>query len=493
MLAAITVISSGALRVPGDLLHDPDLWWHLADARILTTTHHFIRTEPYSFTVAGNRWVNQEWASELVYWIGYSTVGLRGLYVATFLVLFSNVLLIYFRSLWRSGHAGAAFWATGIGYFLMTVNAGPRTIAVAYILMSLEMAILEAAERGSLRWLWFLPLLFCIWVNSHGSWLIGLGLFVLYILCGWFPFRKGTFEQAGFSREARTKLLSVLGVSVAALIVNPYGWRLVWNPFDMMMYQKLNIHNVLEWQPLNLEMPAAKIAVGCLGAVILANCLRSRKWSIFEMALFAFAWYSAFDHVRFLFMAAVLTTPILAVEMERLLFLESDKKTIPVMNMLMVAGAIAFIVHFFPTDKSMQKGMSEIFPMKTIASIQPSWRTLNDDGLGGIMDLEGKPTFIDSRFDTFEHHGVFRDFLDIIFIRNTYANLDKYRIDHVLVNAKSSIAYMLLHHPGWKLARTEGAGDRSYDLIVRSTAGNANCMPATQGQPTASVSDTGRH
>jgi hypothetical protein len=291
----------------------------------------------------------------------------------------------------------------------------------------------------------------------------------------------------------RTKLLSVLAASVAALIVNPYGWRLVWNPFDMMMYQKLNIHNVQEWQPLNLEMLAAKIAVGCLGAVILANCLRSRKWSIFEMALFAFAWYSAFDHSRFLFMAAVLTTPILAVEMERMLFLESDKKTIPVMNMLMVAGAIAFIVHFFPTEKSMQKGMSETFPMKMIASIQPSWRTLNDDGLGGIMDLEGKPTFLDSRFDTFEHHGVFKDFLDIVYIRNTYADLDKYHIDHVLVNAKSSIAYMLLHQPGWKLAQTEGEGDRSYDLIVRSAAGSTNCMPATQGQPAAPVFGAGRH
>ena len=114
---------------------------------------------------------------------------------ATWLALGANVLLLYWRGYWKTGHAGAAFWAACIGFALMTVNSGPRTIIVAYLALSAELAILEALERGKTRAAWLLPPLFSVWINLHGSWLIGLGLLVLYILCGAFSFSKGVFEQ----------------------------------------------------------------------------------------------------------------------------------------------------------------------------------------------------------------------------------------------------------------------------------------------------------
>ena len=481
LLATVVVILAGALHEPRELLRDPDLWWHLADARILCTTHHFIRVEPYSYTVAGKPWVNPEWLAELPYWFGYHYLGLMGLYVVTFLALFTNVLLIYLRGCWKSRHAGAAFWATGIGVLLMTVNAGARAIVIAYLLMSLEMAILEAADRGNLRWLWFLPPLFCVWVNTHGSWLIGLGLLVLYILCGLVSNDSGVFQQAAFSREVRTRLLFVLAASVVVLMINPYGWRLVWNPIDMMMNQKLNIHNVQEWQPLNLEWFAGKTAAVCIGLMMIANGMRSRKWSLFDAALVFFAWYAAFDHSRFLFMAALLTAPMLAVDMERSFFLESDEKTIPFMNMVMVVGSICLIGYFFPSNAKLKSGLEDAFPMQTIASIQPSWRTLNADSLGGMMDLQGKSSFIDSRFDTFEHNGVFQDFLDIMFLHDTFHLLDKYRIDHLLLSKKAALSYMLEHQPGWKVLRTEGKGDNAFELFGRTGATDlGTCAPAAQ-------------
>lgn len=482
LLGAVVVILTGALQKPENLLHDPDLWWHLANARILTTTHHFIHSEPYAFTVAGQRWVNPEWLGELPYWFGYRLLGLPGLCVATELALFCNIFFLYWRGYLRSRHAGAAFWATGISFLLMTVNAGPRIIVVAYLLMSLEMAILEAADRGDQRWLWFLPPLFCIWINTHGSWLIGLGLLVLYVLLGMISTHAGVFEQAAFSPETRKKMLWVLVACVAVLIINPYGWRLIWNPFDMMANQKLNIQNVQEWQPLNLERVAAKVAAGCIVAMVIANGVKGRKWRLFEIAVILFAWYAAFDHARFLFMAAVLTVPMLAEDLGRSLYIESDEKTIPVMNLLMVAGAIWVLVFFFPARASFDKGLKEVFPLQTIASIQPQWRTFNNDSLGGMMDFQGKPTFIDSRFDTFEHHGILKDFLDISRIRDTFQLLDKYKIDHILIWQNQPLVYLLNHSTEWKLARTEGTGDHTVVLYERASppAGDAShCAPAT--------------
>ena len=186
ILFMFPAIFTSSLNWERRFVADPDIWWHLADARQIFTSHQFLRTETTSFTVAGKPWVDPEWLSEIPYWAGYRALGLRGVYLTTWLVLSANLLLFYWRGLWRTGHAGAALLASSLGLVLLTVNSGPRTIAIAYLAMASELMILERAEAGKKGLLWLLPLLFCVWANLHGSWLIGIGLLVLYIVCGWF-------------------------------------------------------------------------------------------------------------------------------------------------------------------------------------------------------------------------------------------------------------------------------------------------------------------
>src|SRR5579859_2788414 len=81
ILMALPVIFTVSLNPLCGVLQDPDLWWHLADARQLVQTHHFIWTEPNSFTVGGQLWINPEWLAELPYWFSYSTMHYRGIYL----------------------------------------------------------------------------------------------------------------------------------------------------------------------------------------------------------------------------------------------------------------------------------------------------------------------------------------------------------------------------------------------------------------------------
>ena len=106
LLMLLPMIFAGTLSVGLFLMIDPDIWWHLADARILFATHHFIHIEPYSFTVAGERWVNPEWLSELPYWFSYRALGLRGIYLVAWLTVCANVLFVYWRGFWKARHAG---------------------------------------------------------------------------------------------------------------------------------------------------------------------------------------------------------------------------------------------------------------------------------------------------------------------------------------------------------------------------------------------------
>ena len=42
---------------------DPDMWWHLKTGELIWNSHTIPRTDPFSFSAAGYRWIAQEWLS----------------------------------------------------------------------------------------------------------------------------------------------------------------------------------------------------------------------------------------------------------------------------------------------------------------------------------------------------------------------------------------------------------------------------------------------
>lgn len=469
LLMVIAMLIAPTLNASRTLFVDPDLWWHLANARIISSTHHMIWTDPYSFTAVGQRWIDWEWLSEQFYLFSYNVFSLRGIYLLTWLALCGNIIFVYWRGYWLGRSANAAVAASVVGFILMTVNAGPRMIAFAYIAMSAELAILEAAERGKKRLVWLLPPLFALWINLHGTWLIGIGLLVLYLLCGLFPLKLGVFDQNAFTARDRNRLLAVLGASVVALLANPYGWHLMLNPFDMMLNQKLSVATIAEWQPLSLSSFEGKGTIVAIALMVIANFISGRKWKVYELALIFFAWYTAFDHHRFTYLAAVITTPMLAADLKRAFFPGADSMMIPVMNIFMTGAAVCAMFVLFPSEASLQQMVKLMFPLESIAKIEPSWRTLDWDYVGGMMAFEHKSSFMDTRFDSFEHLGVMAEYRSIVAGQNSYALMEKYRVDHALLKDDMLIAGMLQHAPGWHEVMREKAWEGNYILFARDT------------------------
>ena len=480
LLLVLPLVFSASFNKTLSLLSDPDLWWHLADARLVTATHHFIRTEPYSFTVAGERWINPEWLSELPYWFGYRALALRGIYLVAWLAIAANIFFVYWRGFLSTRHPSAAFWAACLGFVLMSVNAGPRTIIFGYLAMSAELLILEMAGRGRKGLLWLLPPIFCVWINLHGTWLIGMALLGLYIACGFFRVQLNAIEQDAMPVADRKRFIAVFLVSAAALMLNPYGWRLVWNPLDMIFNQKVNIAAVSEWQPLKLgSMEGAGVLLG-IGLMVLASCIRGRKWTLFELAVVLFAWFAAIDHVRFMFLAAVLAVPTLAKDFARSFSSEPDEKTIPAMNALLAVASLCFAVYWLPAEAALQTTVASYFPLQSIRALEPGWRTFNWDYVGGRMVFDGKSPFVDSRIDIFEHHGVFQDYLLAMNMVGPLEVFDRYRVDHVLVLDNQPVAYLLKHTPGWSEAEREPSSQGDYVLYARSPQASAPNSGAKQ-------------
>jgi hypothetical protein len=137
-------------------------------------------------------------------------------------------------------------------------------------------------------------------------------------------------------------------------------------------------------------------------------------------------------------------------------------------------------VRFFPNEALLQKGLVAEYPLQSIASIQPSWRTFNSEKFGGLMDFNAKPTILDTRYDTFEHHGVLKDYLAIMNFQEPFTLLDKYRIDHVLIYENTQLSYLLEHTPGWRVEKREGAGDNSFMLFARDSNAAGNPVSCTE-------------
>jgi hypothetical protein len=463
----VVMLMFTALSKPEGLLADPDLWWHLSDARILWTTHNFIHTDPYSFTAAGHRWIDWEWLAEVFFYAGYRALGLKGIYIAAFIGLYANVILLYWRALYRSGTGAAALMASILGTLLMSVNSGPRTIALGYLCMSGEMLIFEAVDRGRTRALWLLPPLFCLWINLHGTWFIGLVLFATYALCGSLSIDRGAFLQPGWCSRDRKTLGLVFLSSLMALCVNPYGLHLLWNPLDMMLNQHTSVTTISEWQSLDISSKTGVLVVVAAVAMILANAIAARRWRLYEMVFVLIAWYAAIAHARFCYFAAVLTTTMLADDLRRSLQIGQNRNTIPALNLLVAVLGVLTAFFYLPKEAAFERFVKDAYPLQTIKSVDPSWRTFNDEHIGGMMDFQGKPTFVDTRWDSFEHIGVMKDYLDIVSCREPLQGLARYRIDHVLIPKEVPLADVLMHSGGWRSARVEATSGGDVELFER--------------------------
>jgi hypothetical protein len=218
--------------------------------------------------------------------------------------------------------------------------------------------------------------------------------------------------------------------------------------------------------------------------MVIGIALMGRKWRVYEFAVVFFAWYAALDHMRFVFLAGVLTTPILAMDIRSGFEMESDQKTIPAANALLIAAAAVVILCIFPTERKLEQKLGTFFPMQSISDVQASWRTFNYDYVGGMMTFQSKREFIDSRFDIFEHRGVLQDYLTTMYLISPLETFEKYRIDHVLMPESVPVAYLLKRTPGWTIVKQEKAGEDNYVTFARTPGSPAgSTLRETSTQP----------
>jgi hypothetical protein len=454
MLAS--VVSFWVFVGAGYSVWDADIWWHLRNAEYLLAHHATPRVDIFSYTTNGHAWMNHEWLSEIPFFLAWRAGGLMGIYLTFVLLLVIIMLGIFYYAARESGNVKAAFVVTCFSLFLTVVSFGPRTILFGYILLLVLLLILSRFRNTGDAPLWVLPPLFCVWINTHGSWLLGMILLGIYIVSGLVEGSWGRIDAVRWTPQQLRRLLMATGASIAALFVNPFTYKLVFYPFNLAFVQKLNIAYVDEWASVDFNDARGKVVFILLAGIILGALFSRYRWKLHEFLLTGFALYAGLKHIRFLFLAAILLAPLLSKLLDEIVPPYRKEIDKPALNAAVMAILLTIGIYRFPPRADLQSAVDTRFPAKAVAYIQENrlkGNFFHRYMWGGylIYFCRDTKTFVDGRTDIFEYTGVLKDYLDIEQLKGSLGLLDKYDIRYALVPPDFPIAYLLKNHVGWKV------------------------------------------
>jgi hypothetical protein len=232
--APLRLLSIGLLVVTAALATytraDADLWGHVRFGVDSLETRTLTSVDPYSFT-QDKPWVNHEWLSELMMGAAYRVAGPSGL------VLLKTALLVLAFALMWNATAGIS-WRVRLTMFVLAVigtihiTSSLRPQVWTLVCLTLLCRALADPDARARRWL---PLVFLVWVNAHGGWIVGLG-----VLAVW----AGVDVLVTRQRFVYWYLLGLL--CAMATMINPYGWHL----WRFMLETVGMTRDIAEWGPL---------------------------------------------------------------------------------------------------------------------------------------------------------------------------------------------------------------------------------------------------
>ena len=205
-----------------------DVWWHLKTGEWVLQHGDVPRTDPFSYPLADQPWIDIHWLFQVV---------LYGLFkLGGFPALIAFKTLVYgltFFTLTRI-HAKSGFSVPVALAFLLAANAAYERLVVRPEMMSawflaLFLLVLTNLKRGKTRGLWLLPLLQILWANLQGIFILGPIVVAAFLLGeALLPLRRKLFpatEERPLARRDRKRVGMVFAAVVAACFVNPYTWR----------------------------------------------------------------------------------------------------------------------------------------------------------------------------------------------------------------------------------------------------------------------------
>lgn len=234
------------------LFRDSDSGWHIRHGERMLRTGGIARTDPYSFSRAGEPWFAWEWGADLAMGAAHRWYGLAGV-AALYAALLALCSWLWFGLHWKlEGDFLVACVLAAL--MLSTVNlhwlARPHVLGwlgLLAVLRMLESAGGRLTAARSAGWL----ALGAAWANLHASFALGL-VVILAFAAGR---AAGRFLWVG-GAAAVTPVLWAAALFAAGTLLNPFGWNLHGHVAAYLANPEL-LDRVAEFQTFNFRAAGA--------------------------------------------------------------------------------------------------------------------------------------------------------------------------------------------------------------------------------------------
>ena len=297
-----------------------DFWWHMAVGREILHSGQIPLIDTFSHTMYGAPYPSYQifWLMDL--WLyGWYILGGPNLVLFIHSLLITGIYALVLYLCWKltKDWKSAAFGlAVAILFGFYTWNVRPQAISFLFGSIFL-LAIYSFRLKPKIYWLVILPLVMVLWVNSHGSFIIGIVMLGIWFLDELQKAIRSRWQHSIIDTDRLLPAFSALILTAAASLINPQGiniiayvWRMLINP--------VNRINVQEWES-PIYTPMGPIFIIGLVICIVLIAISPRKPTFYEVTSLLLFGILAFLMVRGVIWFGLVAAPITAVYLNDLL------------------------------------------------------------------------------------------------------------------------------------------------------------------------------
>jgi len=411
-----------------------DFWWHLRVGQEIAASGSIPEIDTFSYTMTGAPYESYAsyWLVEVVYHFLYGLGALPLVIAAHAVVVTAAYVIVLWLSTRSSGSVRlgsvGALYAAALGFD----NWNVRPQAVAYLFFAVCLfAILSYRERPR-RWLLVLPpLAIALWVNCHGSFVLGLALLGIWLADSiWAALRQVTRTRVSGGPAVRTDMASVgisailLLVSVVASLLNPRGPQVF--SYVATISRNVVIRSlVVEWQPPTLDTLGGAVFIVALLLVTVLFLVSPRRPDPFTLLAYTGFAFLGLHSLRSIIWFGLVLAPSVSAQLAstwtgwRLLRTRAANPSRPpgalscVLNhliaVIVLAGAIGslpWLKHTLPLPPRKAGLVSLETPVEAVNILldqRPPRQIFNELGFGSYLIWAAReyPVYIDTRIELY--------------------------------------------------------------------------------------------
>lgn len=275
-----------------------DVWGHLSYGKVIWDQCSLPSEEPLMPLAQGMPFVDTAWLSQLLVYGVIRGLGLAGLQGLTAIAVTAACGFLLLRSVSKT-HS-ALFSLMGLALFLwldwnQLIVLRPQLLAlVCYVILFSRLT--GRPQRGD--WI-TIPVLFLAWTNLHGSFLVGIGLMVAFVLGRAIDVLRRGSSWAALTHDGQLRRLVLLTeLAVAMTFVNPYG-PLLYREV-LAISSNSNLQSLTEWQPLEIRTWTTGTLLGLLALLAVLYRITPRRVAAWEPLVLIGLGISSFWSARML-------------------------------------------------------------------------------------------------------------------------------------------------------------------------------------------------